>query len=69
MVTIQTTMHTFYNQTEYYKYNIWNSIQVEIIIGVASIICMLCICIILVEKFILYRESIRDQIVNPINII
>ncbi len=75
MIAVPTTYPTFYNQTVlHYKYNIWNSIQFDITIGIASVILMLFICISLIEKFISWRESIREQIVpvdvpNPINIV
>ena len=66
MIAEPTSYPTFYNQTIDHYNNIWYSLQVEIIIGIAAIIIMLIICITLIEKFISYRESMREQIV-PIN--
>jgi hypothetical protein len=75
MIAEPTTYPTFYNQTVlHYKHNVWNSLQFEITVGIASVILILFICISLIEIFLLYRESIREQIVpvnvpNPINIV
>ena len=61
MITIPTTYPTFYNQTIMeYKYNIWNSIQFEITIGIAAIIVILFISITIIEKFLSWRESLRE---------
>ena len=73
MLDEPTTYPTFYNQTiTHCKHNVWNSLKFEITIGVASVIFMLFICINLIEKFLSWRESIRERIVpidalNPIN--
>jgi hypothetical protein len=73
MIDEPTTYPTFYNQTVAdYKNNVWNSLKFEITIGIASVIFMLFICINLIEKFLSWRESIRERIVpidapNPIN--
>ena len=73
MIAVPTTYPTFYNETIHdYKHNIWYSLQFVITIGIASIIFILFIFITLVEKFLSWRESIRERIVpvnvpNPIN--
>ena len=80
MIVGPTTYPTFYNQTvDHYKYNIWHSLQVNIIVGIAAIILILFICISLIEIFLSWREHIipylepelntdpiTDPITNPI---
>ena len=64
MISVPTAYPTFYNQTvTHYKHNIWDSIQFEIIIGIAVIIVMLFICITIIKKVISWREFLREQIV------
>ena len=75
MIAVPTTYPTFYNETgSHYKHNVWDSLQFVITIGIALIIFILFIFITLVEKFLSWRESIRERIVpvnvpNPINIV